>query len=156
MTSPARLLTIFVFAVAVSPAGPGHAQSTGRDLVPFVVDGDRIPQPLGGLRGDAKRGLSVMLEPERGNCGICHTFPGGKARFQGDVGPPLAGVAARLDAGQIRLRVVDGTRINAATIMPPYYRLEGLNRVRAKFVGKPVLTAAEVEDVVAYLLTLKE
>jgi sulfur-oxidizing protein SoxX len=76
-------------------------------------------------------------------------------RFQGNIGPDLSGVAARLSAGQIRLRIVDSSRLNPRTIMPPYYRVEGLQRVAAAFLGKPVLTAEQVEDAVAYLLTLR-
>jgi sulfur-oxidizing protein SoxX len=73
----------------------------------------------------------------------------------GNVGPPLAGVGARLDAAALRTRIEDSTRLNPDTIMPSYHRVEGLERVAAEYRGKPVLTAQQVEDVVAYLGTLK-
>ena len=115
-----------------------------------------IATPLAGAKGDAARGKTHAFDPERGNCTICHPVPGGDARGQGTVGPTLAGAALRLSEGQIRLRVVDGTRINPATIMPPYHRVEGLNRVGREWAGKPVLSAQEVEDIVAFLGSLKE
>jgi sulfur-oxidizing protein SoxX len=124
-------------------------------LAAFNVVGDQIVEPLGGARGDGARGRTLAFDPERGNCTICHPVPGGDPRIQGDVGPTLAGVAGRLSEGQIRLRVVDGTRINPDTIMPPYHRIAGLNRVGARWAGKPVLSAQEVEDIVAFLITLK-
>jgi len=73
----------------------------------------------------------------------------------GNLAPPLAGAGARLDEGQLRLRIVDSMRLNPQTIMPSYYRVDGLNRVAAAWRGKPVLTAQQVEDTVAYLLTLR-
>jgi sulfur-oxidizing protein SoxX len=131
------------------------AQQPVRTLAPYRVVGDAIPLPLGGEKGDAGRGRAIAFDPERGNCTICHPIPGGKPRLQGDVGPPLAGVAGRLTEGQIRLRIVDGTRINPSTIMPPYHRVEGLHRVGPAWRGKPILGAGEIEDLVAYLMTLK-
>jgi sulfur-oxidizing protein SoxX len=122
---------------------------------PHIV-GDRVPGSLTGGLGDAQNGRRIVLDRETGNCLICHRAPEPAQRFQGDIGPSLAGVGSRLDAGQIRLRIIDQSRINPATVMPPYYRTGGLRRVAARFVGRPVLTAAEVEDVVAYLTTLKE
>ena len=132
------------------------AQPQPEPLVGHVVAGDAIAEPLGGARGDVARGRAIAFDPERGNCTICHPVPGGDARAQGNVGPTLAGVAGRLSEGQIRMRLVDGTRINAETIMPPYYRIDGLNRVGAAWRGRPVLSASQVEDLVAFLMTLKE
>jgi sulfur-oxidizing protein SoxX len=90
-----------------------------------------------------------------GNCLLCHRLPVPEERFQGEIGPDLTAVATRLSAGQIRLRLVESSQLNPLTIMPPYYRVEGLQRVLAAYRGKPVLTAEQVEDVVAYLLTLR-
>jgi L-cysteine S-thiosulfotransferase len=97
-----------------------------------------------------------VRDRERGNCLICHSVPVAAERFQGDLGPPLAGVGSRLTSGQLRLRLIDQTRINPDTIMPAYYRTEGLIRVAPRYQGKPALTAAEIEDVIAWLGTLKE
>ena len=131
------------------------SSATAQDIAGFTVLGDGIDVPLAGLKGDAARGQKLAFDPERGNCTICHPVPGGDPRGQGTIGPSLAGVGGRLTLAQLRLRVVDGTRINPATIMPPYHRVDGLNRVGTAWRGKPVLAAQEVEDVVMFLATLK-
>jgi L-cysteine S-thiosulfotransferase len=125
-------------------------------LSPFTVVGDGVPLPLGGQTGDAVRGQKLVRDRERGNCLICHQVPVAEERFQGDLGPPLAGVGGRLTVPQLRLRLIDQSRLNPDTIMPPYYRTDGLVRVAPRFIGTPVLTAAEIEDVIAWLATLKE
>jgi sulfur-oxidizing protein SoxX len=135
--------------------GTSQAQPPTRTLVPYRIIGDAIPAPLDGQHGDPTRGRAVAFDPERGNCTICHPIPGGKPRQQGDVGPPLQGVGGRLTEGQIRLRIVDGTRINPQTIMPPYHRIDGLERVGPAWRGKPILGAGEIEDLIAYLRSLK-
>ena len=135
----------------------GFAATASADtLVPFTVTGDAIAEPLGGARGDATRGKAILFDQERGNCTICHPVPGGDARLQGNVAPPLAGVGGRLTEGQLRLRLIDGTRINPDTVMPPYYRIVGLARVGEAWRDRPVLPAAEIEDVLAFLGTFRE
>jgi sulfur-oxidizing protein SoxX len=136
--------------IALSAATAATAQ-----VAPFAVVGDAIPQPLAGLRGDVTRGRSVVLDRAVGNCLICHHVPEPAERFMGDLAPDLSGVGSRLAEGQLRLRVVDQARISPKTIMPPYHRTEGLVRVAPQYRGKPVLDAQQVEDVVAYLTTLK-
>ncbi|MGH6814560.1 MAG: sulfur oxidation c-type cytochrome SoxX [Hyphomicrobiaceae bacterium] len=125
-------------------------------LAAYRIDGDAILDPLDGRRGDAVWGQRIVRDREVGNCLICHTLPIPEERFQGELGPDLAGVAGRLSAGQIRLRLVDQTRIDPATIMPPYYRTDGLNNVARRYRARPVLNAQEIEDVIAYLMTLRE
>ncbi|HWP15879.1 MAG TPA: sulfur oxidation c-type cytochrome SoxX, partial [Xanthobacteraceae bacterium] len=90
-----------------------------------------------------------------GLCLLCHFGPYPGERFQGTMAPDLTGAGARWSEGQLRLRIVDAARLNPETIMPPYYRADGLNRVAPNFRGKPILTAEQIEDVVAYLVTLK-
>ncbi|MCI0754926.1 sulfur oxidation c-type cytochrome SoxX [Teichococcus vastitatis] len=138
------MLTLCLLAV------PAAAQ-----VAPFTVTEDAIEAPLDGLRGDWARGEAVVRNRETANCLICHTIPGVAERFMGEVGPPLAGVGSRLSPGQIRLRVVDPTLWNPQAIMPAYHRMEGLLRVDPRYRGRPVLTAQEVEDVVAYLSALE-
>jgi sulfur-oxidizing protein SoxX len=92
---------------------------------------------------------------ESANCVLCHAVPDPAVRFAGNVGPSLAGVGARLSEAQLRLRVADNVRVNPATVMPSYYRIDGMDRVASNYAGKPVLTAQQVEDVVAWLVTLK-
>jgi sulfur-oxidizing protein SoxX len=125
-------------------------------IAPFTVTGDAIEAPLESRTGDAQRGAAVVRNRDTANCLICHTIPDTNERFMGDIGPPLAGVGARLTLAQLRLRVVDPTLLNDAAIMPPYHRAHDLTRVDERWRGRPVLTAQEVEDVVAYLATLRE
>jgi sulfur-oxidizing protein SoxX len=96
-----------------------------------------------------------VVSRELGNCLLCHRIPVPEERFQGSIGPDLSGIASRLTEGQIRLRIVDISRLNPQTIMPPYYRVEGLRRVLSAYRDKPILTADQVEDAVAFLLTFR-
>ena len=121
----------------------------------FEVVDDAIPQPLTATSGDAAKGRAIVANRQAGLCLLCHTAPIAEERFQGNLAPDLAGVGSRLTAGQLRLRIVDARRTNPQTIMPPYQRTEGLQRVGAAFVDKPLLGAQDIEDVVAYLVTLK-
>jgi sulfur-oxidizing protein SoxX len=116
---------------------------------------DEIPASLTGSKGDPARGRAIVVDRQVGLCLLCHSGPFPEQRFMGDLAPDLRGVAARLSEGQIRLRIVDSSRVNPATIMPAYFRTEGLQRVAPAFRGKTVLTAQQIEDVVAFLVTLK-
>lgn len=142
--------------VALVAAGIPSAAAAAPGLLPYEVKGDAVPQALGGLKGDAARGLAIVLDRRRGNCLICHRLPIEGEPFQGELGPALAGVGSRLTAGQIRLRLIDQSRINPDTIMPPYYRTQGLTNVAPEYRGHPALEAQEIEDVLAYLTSLKE
>lgn len=150
-----RVAALVTFAwVVVTAVAAGEEKSRERGMLDFEVRGDSVPDPLGALEGDAERGRSIVLDRRRGNCLICHAFPVEGEPFQGEIGPDMAGVASRLTEGQIRLRLIDQSRINPETIMPPYYRTAGLKDVAPEFVGRPALEAQEIEDVVAYLRTL--
>ena len=120
-----------------------------------TVVGDAIPASLTGAPGDPARGRAIVVDRQVGLCLLCHSGPLPEQRFQGDLGPDLGGVGARLSAGQIRLRIVDPARANPATLMPAYFKTEGLERVAPAFRGKTVLSAQQIEDVVAFLVTLK-
>lgn len=117
------------------------------------MEGDAVHEPLTPLAGDAARGREVLLGRD-GNCLLCHAVPEAGGRFMGNLAPPLSGVGSRLTAGQLRLRIVDSMRLNRDTIMPSYYRVDGLNQVGQAWRGNPVLTAQQIEDTIAYLLTL--
>ena len=126
------------------------------DYCQWQAEGDAIVAPLCGLEGDAERGRLIVIDSHGGNCLACHRMPIPEAPLHGTVGPPLDGVAARLSAGQLRLRVVDERQLNPATIMPGFYRDPRLaNRVADAFWGKTFLNARQVEDIVAYLESLK-
>jgi len=116
---------------------------------------DSIPASLTGAKGDPARGRAIVANRQVGLCLLCHSGPIPEERFQGDLAPDLTSVGARLSEGQVRLRIVDSTRVNPQSIMPAYYKSEGLTRVAPAFRGKTVLTAEQIEDVVAYLITLK-
>ncbi len=114
---------------------------------------DALEAPLTASPGDAARGRQIVTGRDA-NCLLCHAIPETGERFMGNVAPPLSGVARRLTAGQMRLRIVDPTRINPAAVMPAYHRVEGLDQVASPYRGRPVLSSQQVEDVVSYLLTL--
>jgi len=149
---------VTVLAIATSLLGgtlysAPASRAQGANAVATV--GDSIPRSLTGKPGDAARGHELSFSRDRGNCIVCHTMPAPDERLHGDVGPSLKGVAGRLTEGQMRLRLVDGRRLNPSSIMPSYYRADGLKRVAAAYAGKTVLTAEEIEDVLAYLMTLR-
>jgi sulfur-oxidizing protein SoxX len=137
-------------ALLAASVAPSHA-----DLVPYKIVGDAIPASLTGEKGDAARGRAIVANHNLGLCLLCHSGPFPEDKFQGTMAPDLAGAGARWSEGQLRLRIVDAGKLNAATIMPPFYRVDHLSRVPPAYRDKPVLTAVEVEDVVAYLMTLK-
>ena len=127
---------------------------TSAQLAAYRVEGDAIPSPLAPA-GDAARGRALIVARDSANCVLCHALPDPALSHAGDLGPALNGVGGRLTVPQLRLRVVDMRRVEARTIMPSYYRTDGLTAVAEPYRGKPILNAQEVEDVVAYLSTLR-
>jgi sulfur-oxidizing protein SoxX len=124
-------------------------------LASYAVVGDGIPESLTGAPGDAARGRALVLE-RTSTCILCHSGPFPETKFQGDLAPSLAGAGSRSTTSQLRLRLVDAARLNPATIMPSYYRIDGLERVSSNWRGKPILSAEQIEDIVAYLATLRD
>ena len=143
-------------AIVAGLAAVLGADAAQAQLRPFAIVDDAIPQSVTGAPGDPARGRAIVASRQVGLCLLCHSGPFPEERLQGDLAPSLAGAGSRSTEGQLRLRIVDASRLNSATIMPPYYRTDGLARVAANFRGKPVLTAEQIEDVVAYLTTLRE
>ena len=149
-----------VAGLAAALASPAASQAvlplTSFDVV-VTAGVAAIPAPLTGKPGDAKEGGKVVAERRFGNCLSCHEIDALRGEeFHGDVGPALDGVAGRWDTGTLRMIVVNAKKVfGAETVMPAFYRVDGLNRVRPEFLGKPILTAQQVEDVVAFLATLK-
>ena len=117
---------------------------------------EAIPESLTGAKGDPVRGRAIVASRQVGLCLLCHSGPFPEERFQGNLAPDLRGAGARWSEGQLRLRIVDSSRINPATIMPAYHRSEGLVRVAPAWRGRPVLSAEQIEDVVAFLMTLRD
>lgn len=130
--------------------------SAQSSLRPFTVTGNAIAASLTGTKGNAERGRAIVTNRQTGLCLLCHSGPFPAEKFQGTIAPDLKAAGARWTEGQLRLRIVDAGRLNADTIMPPYYRIDGLQRVAPAFHGKPVLTAEQIEDVVAFLVTLRD
>jgi L-cysteine S-thiosulfotransferase len=150
-----------VVGLVAGLVSPAMAQVTPALLAPLdiaVADGvPAIPVPLAGKTGDAKEGEKVVVDRRLGNCLSCHEISALAAEpFHGEIGPSLDGAAGRWTSGALRMIVVNAKQVfGDATAMPAFYRVDGLNRVRPEFAGKPILTAQQVEDVVAYLMTLR-
>jgi sulfur-oxidizing protein SoxX len=130
-------------------------------LVAFCLVGaahadDAMPDSLTGARGDPARGRAIVADRQVGLCLLCHSGPFPEERFQGDLAPDLRGTGRRWSEGQLRLRIVDPGQVNPATIMPAYHRTAGLVRVAPAYRGMPVLSAGQIEDVVAFLMTLRD
>jgi L-cysteine S-thiosulfotransferase len=138
---------------AAFPAWPCAASA--QSLRPYAIVGDAIPESLTNAHGDAARGRALVIE-RTSTCILCHSGPFPEVKFQGDLAPALAGSGSRWSEGQLRLRLVDASRLNAGTIMPSYYRVNGLTRVGPAWRDKPILSAEQIEDIVAYLATLRE
>ncbi len=133
-------------------AGSSVAQTPMAEL---VVTGDSIIAPLTAVPGDPVRGRAIVANRQIGLCLLCHAGPIPEVRFQGNLAPNLDGAGSRWNKGQLRLRMVDARRLNPESIMPSYYRTENLTRVAPALRGQPILTAQQIEDVVAYLHTLR-
>jgi L-cysteine S-thiosulfotransferase len=121
-----------------------------------AVAGDEIPTSLTGAKGDPVRGRAIVANRQLGLCLLCHSGPFPEERFQGNLAPDLSGAGRRATEGELRLRLVDPARLNPQTIMPSYHRAQGLERVAPAFRGKPLLTPQQIEDVVAFLVTLRD
>jgi sulfur-oxidizing protein SoxX len=142
-----------VLAVAALCCAPGRAEEA---LRPYTVVGDAIPAALTGAKGDPARGKAIVLNRQVGLCLLCHSGPFPEERFQGNMAPDLKGAGSRWSEGELRLRLVDARKLNPESIMPPYYVVDDMNRVARNFRGKPILSAEQIEDVVAFLATLKD
>jgi L-cysteine S-thiosulfotransferase len=151
-TAYARRLGAAVLTSVLTAAGA--RAETG--LRPHTVVGDAVPASLTGIPGDPARGREIVTNRQVGLCLLCHSGPFPEQKFQGTLAPDLSGAGRRSTEGQLRLRLVDASRLRPDTIMPPYYRVDGLDRVAPAFKDKPILTAEQIEDVVAYLMTLRE
>jgi L-cysteine S-thiosulfotransferase len=144
-----------IASILAAAAAVLFASNARAELVHYQIVGDAIPASLTGAKGDPDRGRAIVANHNTGLCLLCHSGPFPEDKFQGNLAPDLAGAGARSSEGHLRLRIVDASKLNPDTIMPPFYRTDHLIRVPQEYRGKPVLTAMEVEDVVAYLMTLK-
>ena len=141
----ARFLASLLLAMAIP------AMAAAQTL---QVTGDAVMQSLTGSAGDAARGRAIIIDRQKGFCLLCHSGPFSEEPLQGNLAPSLAGAGSRWNKGQLRLRLMDNKRINPESIMPAYHRIEGLNRVGPVWRDRPILNAAEIEDVLAFLTCL--
>ncbi|MBB4265705.1 sulfur oxidation c-type cytochrome SoxX [Roseospira visakhapatnamensis] len=129
----------------------------GDPVTPFtIVDGYTVPDSLTETPGDPERGRKWVINRKLGNCLSCHEMPIPEEQFHGQTGPALYGVADVYDEGELRLRLVDPKALNPYSMMPSFHKVDGLHRVLSGFEGKPILSAQQVEDVIAYLMTLRD
>lgn len=150
--SSRRFAAACVFAAGAHLNAAALAQDASGGLS-AVSDG--IIKPLTAVPGDAIRGRAIVANRQLGLCLLCHSAPIAEEKFQGDLAPSIAGAGSRWSAAQLRLRIVNSRRVTPDSIMPAYYHADGLTRVGRTWAGKTILDAQQVEDVVAYLLTLK-
>jgi L-cysteine S-thiosulfotransferase len=148
-----RRWIVLLVTLTLVATPPAMAQAA---LQPYVIEGDAIAASLTGADGDPARGREIVTNRLVGLCVLCHSGPFPEAPQQGTLAPDLKGTGTRWSIGQLRLRMVDSSRVTPDSIMPAYYRIDHLARVAPSFRGKPMLTAAQIEDVVAFLATLKE
>jgi sulfur-oxidizing protein SoxX len=146
-----QIIAIWLGAALPALPSPAGAQA----LRSYAIIGDAIPGRLTATPGDVARGRALVVE-RSSTCILCHSGPFPELKFQGDLAPNLTGSGSRWSEGQLRLRLVDAAHLNAATIMPSYYRVEGLHRVGPSWRGKPILSAEQIEDIVAYLASLRD
>lgn len=118
--------------------------------------GDSVIESLSASPGDPLRGRAIVASRQTGLCLLCHSGPFPEERFQGNLAPELSISAGRLSAPQLRARIMDASRFNPGTIMPTYYKAQNLQRVAPKFIGQSLLNEQEIEDVVAFLVSLNK
>lgn len=144
---------VVAMLLSATSAGLVLAQDAVRN---YEVSGDAIVAALTDRPGDPAAGRAIVANRQVGLCLLCHSGPFPEERFQGDLAPDLRGAGKRWTAGQLRLRLVDSTRVKPDTIMPPFHRTTDLARVAPALRGKPILSAQQIEDVLAYLMTLRD
>ena len=156
--TPAWLSAVWLsLRVAVLVALSLHGVAYGDDQFGrYRLVDSTIPEPLTAQPGDPARGRRIVLARDEGDCTICHAMPLPQREFHGTIGPPLDGIGRRATPGTIRLRLVDPKAFNPETIMPAYYKVAGLHRVLERYRARTILTAQQIEDIIAYLLTLTD
>ena len=147
--------TLAVAAIGGTLALFLSSPASAAGLVEYQINNDAIATSLTGKVGDPVNGKKLAINRKKGNCLACHSMPIPKQAFHGNIGPSLKGISNRYSEGELRLRIVNPKVLNSETIMPAFYKADGFNRVIKKFAGKTIISAQEVEDIVAYLMMLK-
>lgn len=156
--------TLFItIAVTGALAMPAFAQTVLPSDV--IYDDGAVAVSLSGVAGDAANGRKIVGDKKQGNCVACHAVSdlAKDVPFHGEIGPMLDGVGDRWSEPELRGIVANAKNMFGDSIMPSFYKTEGFIRPGKRFTGKAadetftsLLTAQQVEDVVAYLSTLKE
>ena len=146
-----RLLPGLIFLLMTSAAHGAERQA----LASYTIVGDGIPASLSDAPVDIKRGAAIVANRQIGLCVLCHQLPASNEKIHSNIATNLAGAGSRWSEAQLRLRVVDSRQLDPGSVMPAYHRIDGLTRVGATWAGRPILDARQIEDVVAYLVTLK-
>ncbi len=145
-----------VLGLAVGGIFLAGTQTASAGMEKYKVVNSTIPKSLTGKAGNAAKGKKLTINRKKGNCLACHVITAlAKQPFHGNLGPPLNGVGSRLTAAEIRLRIVNPKIVNPDSIMPAFYKSDGFHRLQKKWKGKTIIGAQDVEDIVAYMLTLK-
>jgi sulfur-oxidizing protein SoxX len=147
--------TLAVAAIGGTLALFLSSPASAAGLVEYQINNDAIATSLTGKIGDPVNGKKLATNRKKGNCLACHSMPIPEQAFHGNIGPSLKGISNRYSEGELRLRIVNPKVLNSETIMPAFYKADGFNRVMKKFAGKTIISAQEVEDIVAYLMMLK-
>ncbi len=158
-----RMLSVVGLALAGAFATTAAAHAGDKDVVEYEVVDLGIPEPLTDEPGDPERGKKLVIDRKMGNCLACHKIPIPEAQFHGEVGTDLSHIGSIMPVPQMRLRLVDSKAINPDTSMPGFYVLdsaqneegEGFTQIKKQFAGQTMLTAQQIEDIVAYLASLK-
>ncbi|MBU0655376.1 MAG: sulfur oxidation c-type cytochrome SoxX [Gammaproteobacteria bacterium] len=150
------LLLLLFASLSASAADPEGVPPPPEPYCKWEMVNYAIPESLCGLQGEAARGELIVSDAAKGNCLACHQLPIKGVEAYGTIAPPLSGIAKRLSEAQLRLRVVDSRHLSPNSIMPGFYRDPSLiNRPGKGYAGRTFLAAQDVEDVIAYLVTLK-
>ena len=141
-------------AMGFAIAGTLAVSAQSADMANVTIVNGTIPKSLTGTAGDPAAGKKAAINQKKGNCLACHAMPIPEEQFHGKTGPDLHGIGSRQNEAELRMRLVDPKVINADTMMPSFFKT-GQHRVLPDFQGKTILEAQDVENIVAYLLTLK-
>ena len=149
------IMRFIIYLFLVFPLFICSSVFSNDNLVKYEIIDFEIPMSLTNEPGNPARGKDIASSRD-GNCLACHVLPGVNELFHGNIGPSLEGVGNRYNISELRLRLVNPYILNPETIMPAFYKVEGFSRVYKKFVGKPLLNAQEIEDVISWLSTLRK
>lgn len=160
-----RAVSLLAGGLLVAAAGAATG-AVAESVAPgdVVYDYGAVAESLTGVPGDAEKGRKIASTKSMGNCITCHQVSAlSKVQWHGEIGPSLDGVGSRWSEDELRGIVANAKKMFPGSMMPSFYKVDGFIRPGEGYTGKaakppiePVLTAQQIEDVVAFLMTLKE